>query len=203
MVCVTGIEEASLVDDALVFSHRHEGAVKMEDALVGVCVALSEVEGDDPLSREDHLEVIQRQAVCTGGLYLRIILKGILAKEDVIVVQHHVSAFHVNGFRKVVDVLVVDLPVDAAVGVNLLLAVRDYVGDNYFVVNHKSHVTGEHLVAVRHKVRPVNSYVVLFEDTLKGVHLLNDILFFRVHSVEYALIGLAVKGLVQGGGAAI
>ena len=203
MVCVPGVQEAPLINDALVLANGHERAVKVQDALVGVCVAFSEVERNDALPGENHLEVIQRQTVCTGCFHLRVVLKGVLPKENDVVPKHYVSALHMHGFRQVVYVLVVDLPVDAAIGVNLLLAVRDNVGDNDFVVYHKAHVPCENLVAVRHKVRSVHRDIILFQDALKGVHLIYDVFFFRVHPVKDRLIGFAVEGLVQGRRAAV
>ena len=51
-----------------------------------------------------------------------------------------------DGFREIVDVLVVDLPIDVAVGVDLLLTVRDDVRDDDLVVDDEADVAGEDLL---------------------------------------------------------
>ena len=55
-----------------------------------------------------------------------------------------------HGFGQVVNLFVMDLPVNVFVGVNFFLAVRNNVGDDNLVIYHKAHVPGKNLVAVLH-----------------------------------------------------
>ena len=75
---VPRIEEAVFVDDSFVAAYRHESAVEVKDALIGVGVTLSEIERNDVLLGEKHRKVVEGQAVGARCLHLRVILEGIL-----------------------------------------------------------------------------------------------------------------------------
>ena len=171
----------------------------MQDALVRVCIALEEVQRHNGALRENHFEVVHRQSVGTGRLYLAVVREVVLSQEDVVLVQDNISPFHVDRFRQVVNLFVMDLPVDFLIGVNLFLAVRDNVGDNDFVVNDKAHIPGEHLVAIGYRRGTKDVHIVFFKDFLEGGHLADDVFLYRVHAMEHRLIGFAVEGFFQRG----
>ena len=189
VVGVAGIDEALAVQDGLSPSHRHERAVQVEDALVRVGVALAEVQGDDGLFGEDHVQVIQGEAVRAGRLHRRIVHEIVLAQEDVVVVQDDVTAVHMDRLRQVVDVLVMDLAVDVAVGVDLFLPVGDDVGDDDLVFDDEADIPGEDLVASLHQRRAVHLHAVLVQDGLEGAHLGDDVLVGRVNPVQDGFVG--------------
>ena len=199
VVCVARIDEPVAVDDGFVPAHRHERAVQVEDAFVRVRIALAEVQGDDGLSREDHPQIIQRQAVGAGGLHVGIILEGVLADEDDAVVQDYVSALHMNRLGKVVDLLVMDLAVYGIVGVDLFLAVRNDVGDDDLVVDDEAHVAGEYLVAVLHQLGAIDFDAVFEKHGLESVHLPGNILLFGIDALEDGFVRLGVEGFTKFG----
>ena len=102
------------------------------------------------------------------------------------------------GLGEVVDVLVVDPPVDVPVGVDLVLPVGDDVRDDDLVVDDEADVAGEDLVAVRHEGGAVYLHAVLLEHGLEGAHLGDDVLFGGVGPVQDGFVGFAVEGLRQG-----
>ena len=173
--------------------------VQVQDAGVRVRVALQEVQRQYGPLGENHLQVFHGQPVGAGRLHLAVVREVVLAQEDEILVQNHVSAFHVNGLGKIVDLFVMNLPIDVFVGINLFLPVRNDVGHDNLVINHKTHVAGENLVAVLHQTGAVHLDVIFQEDGLEGRHLPHHVLFLGIHAVFDRLVGFAVVSLFQRG----
>ena len=102
-----------------------------------------------------------------------------------------------DGFGQVVDLLVVDLAVDRAISIDLLLPVGDYVGDYDLVVDDETHIAGENLVASFYRIRSVDYNSIFSEHRFESAHLADDVFVARVDALRGRLIGLGVEGLLR------
>ena len=91
-------------------------------------------------------------------------------------------------FRKIIDILVMDIAIHALIGIDLSLPVRDNIRDYDFVIDDETHIPGEYLVAIGNKRRSVNLNAIFLENGLKCLHFADYVGFLGVNPVLYRLV---------------